>query len=310
MKTLLPFVLLSLSTNLLPAQTKWELGLAGGISNYYGDLSPQNIVSTETKGTYGGFASFYIHPVAAFRINVMQSQISGKDANFPLVAEERKRGFDFRNSLTEVSFLLAWEPWAKKIWRQKKFSAAFSPYIVGGHGMVFHKPITNYHEDNQNFTDEFRRSIKSDKSIKQVSPSTMLYFGIGTKLFATRHLTFGFELTAKPVFSDYLDGVSRTGNMENKDWFFFGGLTASYLLHNKARDSDKDGVPDAKDKCPHDKGMKKYKGCPPPEKPKSPDTDGDGIPDTLDKCPTERGHVMRQGCPEPPRPPQPSTNGQ
>ena len=62
--------------------------------------------------------------------------------------------------------------------------------------------------------------------------------------------------------------------------------------HN--RDSDHDGVPDAKDKCPNTpKGVAvDANGCPL-------DTDGDGVPDYLDKCPrTPPGvSVNADGCP-------------
>ncbi|MBE2231263.1 MAG: thrombospondin type 3 repeat-containing protein, partial [Chitinophagaceae bacterium] len=45
-------------------------------------------------------------------------------------------------------------------------------------------------------------------------------------------------------------------------------------------DTDGDGIIDSLDKCPTQKGIEKYKGCP------IPDTDKDGINDEEDKCPT------------------------
>jgi len=87
-------------------------------------------------------------------------------------------------------------------------------------------------------------------------------------------------------------------------------------------DSDGDGVPDNKDKCPGVAGLERYEGCPIPDtdgdgindeedscvnvagtlKYKGcpiPDTDGDGINDELDKCPTVKGIAKYQGCPIP-----------
>jgi OOP family OmpA-OmpF porin len=59
-------------------------------------------------------------------------------------------------------------------------------------------------------------------------------------------------------------------------------------------DSDGDGVPDSKDKCPNTpKGVKVDEvGCPL-------DSDGDGVPDYLDRCPlTPKGaRVDADGCP-------------
>jgi len=58
-------------------------------------------------------------------------------------------------------------------------------------------------------------------------------------------------------------------------------------------DTDGDGIPDDKDKCPTVKGLAKYEGCP------IPDTDKDGINDEEDKCPTVPGVARYQGCPIP-----------
>ena len=58
-------------------------------------------------------------------------------------------------------------------------------------------------------------------------------------------------------------------------------------------DTDGDGITDDKDKCPTEKGLAKYDGCP------IPDTDKDGINDEEDKCPTVPGFAKYQGCPIP-----------
>lgn len=53
-------------------------------------------------------------------------------------------------------------------------------------------------------------------------------------------------------------------------------------------DRDNDGVTDADDQCPNDPGTPAAKGCP--------DYDNDGVPDNTDECPTEAG--MLNGCPD------------
>ena len=57
------------------------------------------------------------------------------------------------------------------------------------------------------------------------------------------------------------------------------------------KDTDKDGIEDAQDKCPTEPGPAARQGCP------VKDTDKDGIEDAQDKCPTEPGPTERQGCP-------------
>ena len=55
-------------------------------------------------------------------------------------------------------------------------------------------------------------------------------------------------------------------------------------------DRDGDGVPDYKDDCPDEPGDAKFNGCP--------DTDGDGIPDKDDDCPNVAGLAKFNGCPD------------
>lgn len=55
-------------------------------------------------------------------------------------------------------------------------------------------------------------------------------------------------------------------------------------------DRDGDGVPDYKDDCPDQAGDAKFNGCP--------DKDGDGIPDKDDACPDVAGLAKFKGCPD------------
>ncbi|HKA90764.1 MAG TPA: thrombospondin type 3 repeat-containing protein [Haliangiales bacterium] len=66
-------------------------------------------------------------------------------------------------------------------------------------------------------------------------------------------------------------------------------------------DSDGDGIPDVRDRCPSEPedrdGWQDADGCP------DPDNDGDGIPDARDKCPNEAedkdNFQDEDGCPDP-----------
>jgi OOP family OmpA-OmpF porin len=61
----------------------------------------------------------------------------------------------------------------------------------------------------------------------------------------------------------------------------------------KPKDTDADGVPDRKDKCPGTPAGVAVdpNGCPL-------DGDADGVPDYQDKCPTEKGLATLEGCPD------------
>jgi len=61
-------------------------------------------------------------------------------------------------------------------------------------------------------------------------------------------------------------------------------------------DSDKDGIPDSRDRCPtlaeDMNGFQDDDGCP------EVDSDVDGVPDAIDKCPTQPGLKTNNGCPK------------
>jgi large repetitive protein len=76
--------------------------------------------------------------------------------------------------------------------------------------------------------------------------------------------------------------------------------------HAAEPDKDKDGIPDARDKCPSEpetkNGYKDDDGCP-DQNPHEVDTDKDGVMDDVDKCPNEPedkdGFQDDDGCPDP-----------
>jgi len=63
------------------------------------------------------------------------------------------------------------------------------------------------------------------------------------------------------------------------------------VLDDPMVDTDSDGIPNDKDKCPEVAGVALFDGCP--------DTDGDGVADETDQCPEEIGVAENNGCPWP-----------
>ena len=78
-----------------------------------------------------------------------------------------------------------------------------------------------------------------------------------------------------------IDQFDKEPNTEKGAFVYGNGITI---------DTDKDGVPDHKDKCPL-KHANTKDGCPK-------DIDGDGIVDDLDLCPTVAGAKTNMGCPD------------
>lgn len=128
-------------------------------------------------------------------------------------------------------------------------------------------------------------------NLKVYSPEEINFNGeLGFRAMLTDNLSLSFNGGIQISPNDYLDDLRRgTSN----DMFFFSNIGLTYSLFTEA-DSDRDGIPDSKDKCSNTPlGVKVDEfGCPL-------DVDSDGVPDYLDKCSnTPRGvSVDVNGCP-------------
>ncbi|HEX8328784.1 MAG TPA: OmpA family protein [Hymenobacter sp.] len=106
--------------------------------------------------------------------------------------------------------------------------------------------------------------------------------GIGLFVQTGLHLPWGASF----------DGIPNPDDNKIDDRYLQHSAGLTFAL-GKPKDTDADGVPDRKDKCPGTPtGVKvDEKGCPL-------DGDADGVPDYQDKCPTEKGVAALEGCPD------------
>lgn len=137
-------------------------------------------------------------------------------------------------------------------------SKKFRPYLYAGPGIL---------KDNSESGVNFNVGIGSKY---YVSSGTALYFDAG-----------------------YINGIEVTrASKKVRDNFLKATIGVEFDF-GKAKDSDMDGVPDRKDKCPDTPAgvAVDVNGCPI-------DTDGDGVADYVDDCPTVAGLTSLKGCPD------------
>ncbi|SHF82774.1 Thrombospondin type 3 repeat-containing protein [Mariniphaga anaerophila] len=148
-------------------------------------------------------------------------------------------------------------------------TSAIQPYLYGGVGYLFDNLDENGGTDNAGVN--FNAGVGSKFPI---SPNTSLYLEAG-----------------------YIHGIDGYRHVENTltdvhdNFFKLSGIIE--FAFGAAKDSDGDGVPDRKDKCPNTPpGVQvDENGCPL-------DRDGDGVPDYKDDCPDEAGDPKLNGCPD------------
>ncbi len=279
-------VLLFLFYSPLKSQPKWEVNFFGGVSNYLGDLvEPPFPYPNASAPAYGAGIAYVPSPSVAFELNLLKGTLKGDDHN---IGEEHfmRRSLRFSTDLLELSLTLRLEPLsAYRYYEYGKFQGTMLPYFYIGGGIVAFDARTQYGPETRDY---FFELIEADKENLGRQTTYSIPFGGGLRIDLGKRHALDLRVGVKPTFTDYLDGVSMSGNPESNDWYLIGGMRFVTRLGDK--DSDKDGIVDREDFCPLVAGDLSAKGCP--------DADGDGVEDLEDLCPYKFGVLDLNGCPD------------
>lgn len=264
-------------------QSKWQSGLFIGGANYQGDLVETLApILSETGYSVGVINRYNWSDQIRLRAHFIFGKISGTDLNATEGTGRRKRNFSFESQISELAFAFEYEPFPYKF-DSSQTKRLISPYIYTGIGG------SNFNVSNQyNSSNGLSEEIRADQEATKSNLAAVVPVGGGIKFNVNKHLELGVEVGTRLTFSDYVDGVSFSGNPESNDWYWYGGVNVGIKFLPK--DIDDDGIADKGDECPEIKGLASTSGCP--------DTDGDGIADKLDWCPNEFGIASLEGCPD------------
>jgi outer membrane protein OmpA-like peptidoglycan-associated protein len=243
---------------------KVEIGVMGGVHLFANDLElgvadDPGLTTPKNAGMFGLRLGFVLHPLFT---------LEGEGLLIPTA----DRQFDWRAWITAERVQLRFDlPVTIADGKLQPFALAG----IGGLSIVSTQG-TAYNE------------LKKDTDF-------VYHFGVGTKYALTDLVHMRFDVR-------FLEVPNTTKNGVSPDWEFMGGFGLTLGGAPKAppppsapvvMDRDKDGVPDATDKCPVEAGPKENDGCP------DKDRDKDGVIDRKDKCPDVAGPPERDGCPVP-----------
>lgn len=271
-------------------ERRTSIGLIGNAVQYQGNFGSD----------YWKFANSQYAPGLA----VNQYLTRGLDLNTQLLytqLEGRRTATDFF-STTLINLSLGFKLKLNNGWALKE-NAVLQPYLLAASGWTFAgrtgRADTVRIDDTQSYVD------------LQAGAGINLRLGPGVSLFvqSSQHL---------PLRAN-LDAVPEASTPRWSDRFLQHAVGITFNL-GQSFDTDEDGVPDQKDKCPDtpaDIGVDE-RGCPldddqdgtpnhqdqcpeqagPPDMNGCADLDADGVGDAEDLCPEEAGPPALQGCPD------------
>jgi len=267
-------------------EKKWNVGLHGGLVQYYGDLGNNFYGTNQASYGFAGLSvSRYISKHFDASLSFARGELGYID-NTTLFTDNKPNSFLIRHNTTNL-VLRAY---------LTKPSAIIRPYLLAGAGLIWYESIY---------------SLKNEYFIFSLPTA-----GVGFNFRIGPIVSIRLQESILFTMADHIDGVTA-GNDNDMELFHSAGLTFNL---GKQKDTDKDGVSDKKDKCndtpigisvnsfgcPLDRdkdgvadylddcadiaGLANLKGCP--------DNDLDGITDKADRCPTVFGILALNGCPD------------
>ncbi|MEO9021790.1 MAG: DUF6089 family protein [Ginsengibacter sp.] len=251
----IPFFIL---TGTVKAQS-FHLNLFLGTSNYQGDLQDKTITFSQSHIAGGIGLSYDITDQFTIRGNFMLGKISADDKK----GRNKVRNLNFTSGITEGNIDLQYfvTPMMQHSLTPYVFLGIavyhFDPYTYDTTGKKYYlKPLSTEGEG-------FAPGAKNYNLTQLAIP-----FGVGLKLNLSENMNVGFELGLRKLFTDYLDDVSKVyvdesllftnrgakavelayrgnelkdgtaypdagrqrGRYEQKDWYYFTGLSLSFRL--------------------------------------------------------------------------------
>ncbi|TLM92321.1 OmpA family protein [Hymenobacter jeollabukensis] len=249
------------------ADKKWGIGLNGSAFQYKGNLGSNYWQLKDSQ--YGPGISINRYLSSGLDLGLHANYVELKGSRFTTVMAPTA----FNTNVVNVNLGLKLK--LNNGWALKE-DAVVQPYLLAAPGWTYTSREGTF---NGTRTDE-------DKSYFDLFGAAGINFRLGETvgLFIQtgQHIPLNANLDGDPTRDD------------NKwDDRFLQHTVGLNISLGKAKDTDGDGVPDRKDKCPNTPAgvAVDANGCPL-------DGDKDGVADYQDKCPTEAGKPELQGCPD------------
>jgi opacity protein-like surface antigen len=187
----------------ISAQKGWEAGGWVGASNYFGDLN--TTYSLKRAGLAAGVITrFNFNDRLCMKISANYGSISADDKNSENIFEQR-RNLNFKSVLIDGAAQFEFNFLPYNYFDRSQW---FSPYLFAGFNVFNFNPKAQLDGKWYNL-----RTLGTEGQFKGEEYYTTqmgLVYGGGLKIAISETWAINLELSARKLFSDYLDDVSKT----------------------------------------------------------------------------------------------------
>ncbi|MCB0549056.1 MAG: outer membrane beta-barrel protein [Phaeodactylibacter sp.] len=183
------------------AQKGWEAGGWIGTSYYFGDLNTNYDLSMPGLAG-GGLVRYNFNNRLCLKLSANYGKIMADDANSSNPFE-KARNLSFESTLIDGAVQLEFNFLPYIHGSKDEF---FTPYVFAGFNVFHFNPKASYQGEMVEL-----RPLGTEGQFKgeeYYSVSGGLAYGLGIKVDLSYEISLNFELSARSLFTDYLDDVS------------------------------------------------------------------------------------------------------
>ncbi|MEO5946975.1 MAG: DUF6089 family protein [Chitinophagaceae bacterium] len=220
--------------NAQPMVPRFEIGAGVGSTIYQGDLTPNPLGSYKTmKAGFQVHGSLILSPSFIARTNLTIGGLRGDDAAYDKPEFRRQRNFNFKSPVIELSELVVWNPF-----KTNYTNEGFSPYLMAGVGISF----LSIKSDASNFNPDYFAegptillNIAEDQEHGTPNVVPVVPLGAGVRYGFSPSFAVYAESAYRLMFTDYLDGFSKSTNPDQNDHYQTISLGIIYRPGSKGK---------------------------------------------------------------------------
>lgn len=201
-KSCFTFALLSMLISPLQAQD-WEAGIWVGTANYIGDLNPKFNLDNPSQA-YGALVRYNFNKRLSLKFSGNYGTVVGNDA-FSEDIFQRERNLNFESDIYDATLQFEFN-FLKYVHGSEDHG--FTPYLLGGVSLFSFNPTTTY--EGQTYDLQPLGTENQFRGNEYALTQFALAFGGGIKFDLSFEWSINIEISARKLFTDYLDDVSGT----------------------------------------------------------------------------------------------------